>query len=176
MKTFVPFKKNLLAFLFLIGFHSAFAGDHLVFQNPSLVSGTALQLNAVYRFDNIMPNVYALVSIDSLVNGAKVAIFDDNSAGVGYADAFQPQITVPGDPAGKLHEAYAVFKITFYNTLTDDVVNLQTVSATALDIDGNATLKEFADINMGGGSATYMSTTPDIAVIEYFSTYKLQGG
>ena len=169
MKTFVPFKKNLLAFLLLIGFRSAFAGDHLVFQNPSLVSGTALQLNAVYRFDNIMPNVYALVSIDSLVNGAKVAIFDDNSAGVGYADAFQPQITVPGLPAGILHEAYAVFKITFYNTVTNDVVNLQTVGATALDIDGNATLKEFAEIDMGGGNATYMSTTPDISVISILS-------
>jgi hypothetical protein len=30
MTTFVPFKKNLLASLLLIGFHSAFAGDHLV--------------------------------------------------------------------------------------------------------------------------------------------------
>jgi hypothetical protein len=70
----------VLAFLLLTGFRAAFAADHLVFKNPSLVSGTALQLNALYRFDNIMPNVYALVSIDSLVNGASVAILDDNSA------------------------------------------------------------------------------------------------
>ena len=56
-----------------------------------------------------MPNVYALVSIDSLVNGAKVAIFDDNSTGVGYADAFQPQITVPGNPAGILTRSLRSF-------------------------------------------------------------------
>src|SRR6185295_8800161 len=164
MKTFVPFKKIVLAFVLLTGFRSAFAADHLIFKNPSLVSGTALHVNAVYRFDNVMPNVYALVSIDSLVNGATVAIFDDNSAGVGYTDAFQPQVTVPGILGGLLHEAYALFKITFYSTSTNDVINLQTVSATALDIDGSATLKEFAEINMSGGNATYMSTTPDISV------------
>lgn len=39
----MPCKKNLLAFLLLIGFRFAFANDHLIFQNPSLVSGTALQ-------------------------------------------------------------------------------------------------------------------------------------
>ena len=60
--------------------------------------------------------------------------------------------------------------------MTNDVVNLQTVGATALDIDGNATLKEFAEIDMGGGNATYMSTTPDISVISILSGIKLQGG
>ncbi|MFI5187375.1 MAG: T9SS type A sorting domain-containing protein [Chitinophagales bacterium] len=165
MKTTVPFKKTLLVFFLLITFRLAFAVDHLIFKSPTLVSGTALKLNAVYRFDNIMPNVYALVSIDSLINGATVPIFDDNSAGTGYTDAFQPQVTIPGDPHGNLHESYAVFKITFYNSLTNGVITLQTVGATALDIDGNADLKEFDEIDMNGGNATYMSTTPDISVV-----------
>jgi len=164
MKTFVPFKKALLVLFLLITFRSAFAIDHLVFTNATKVSGASLQLNAVYRFDNVMPNVYALVSIDSLVNGATVAIIDDDGAGVGYKDAFQPQVTTPGDSHSILHEAYAVFTITFYNSLTNGIITLQTVGATALDIDGNASIKELDEIDMKGGSASYMSTTPDILV------------
>ncbi|HEY1872129.1 MAG TPA: hypothetical protein VGG71_13800, partial [Chitinophagaceae bacterium] len=165
MKTFVPLKKTFLAFFLLVAFRTSFAGDHLVFQNPTLVSGSALQLNAVYRFDNVMPDVYAVVSIDSLINGATVAILDDNTPGVGYTDAFQPQVTVPGDPSGNVHEGYAVFKITFYNSLTDAVISLQNVGVTAVDVDGSSTLKEFAIVDMNGGSASYMSTTPDISVV-----------
>lgn len=165
MKTIVPFKKTFFVLALLITSRFALAVDHLVFKNPSLTSGTALKLNAVYRFDNVMPNVYALVSIDSLINGASVALFDDNSAGTGYTDAFQPQVTIPGDSHGNLHESYAVFKITFYNSLTNGIITLQSVGATALDIDGNADLKEFDEIDMNGGTATYMNATPDISMI-----------
>ncbi|MBK6991560.1 MAG: hypothetical protein IPH34_06905 [Chitinophagaceae bacterium] len=42
---------------------------------------------------------------------------------------------------------------------------LNNVNATALDIDGNLTLKEFVKIDMGTGSLmSYMSTTTDILV------------
>ncbi len=165
MKTIVPSKKVLLVVLLTTSLRFAFADDHLIFTNPNLVSGTPLELNAVYRFDNVMTNVYALVSIDSLINGATVADIDDNSSGAGYTDALQPRINIPGDANGYLHEAYAVFKITFYNSLTDGAITLQSVGATALDIDGNNNVKEFAEINMNGGSAKYMSITPDISVI-----------
>ncbi len=165
MKTIVPSEKVLLVVFLTTSLRFAFANDHLIFTNPKLVSGSALQLKAVYRFDSVMTDVYALVSIDSLINGATVADIDDNSSGVGYTDAFQPRITIPGDPNGNLHEAYAVFKITFYNSLTDGVVTLQSIGTTALDIDGNDNLKEFVEINMNGGSAKYMSTTPDISVL-----------
>ena len=165
MKTIVPSKKVLLVVLLTTSLRFAFADDHLIFTNPNLVSGTSLELNAVYRFDNVLTNVYALVSIDSLINGATVADIDDNSSGAGYTDALQPRINIPGDANGYLHEAYAVFKITFYNSLTDGAITLQSVGATALDIDGNDNVKEFAEINMNGGSAKYMSITPDISVI-----------
>jgi hypothetical protein len=83
---------------------------------------------------------------------------------MGYTDAFQPEITIPGDSYNRLHEAYAVFKITFYSSFTNSVTTLESVGATALDIDGNANLKEFAELNMDGGTAKYMSITPDISV------------
>ncbi len=148
------------------------SGKHLGFGKPKLISGKALKLGAVYRFDEIIPNVYALLSIDSLVNGASVDEIDDNSNGVGYTDALQPRVNVPGLLRSLSHEAYAVFKMSFYNSGDNSSVNMQTVSATSLDIDGNATLKEFDEIDMGGGTATYMSTTPDISVISLLSGLK----
>jgi hypothetical protein len=171
MKTIVPSMKVLLVIFLTTTLKFAFAdddhgssNDHLAFSNPSLVSGTQLSLGAVYRFDNVMSNVYALVRIDSLVNGAQVKKIDDDSRGAGYTDAFQPEITIPGDSYNRLHEAYAVFKITFYSSLTNGLTTLESVGATALDIDGNINLKEFAELNMDGGTAKYMSITPDISV------------
>ena len=85
MKTFVPLKKNLLASLLLIAFHSAFASDHLVFQNPSLVSGDALQLNAVYRFDNVK------YGATNLQTGSSTRQFSLYMHGIQYPN----QITLP---------------------------------------------------------------------------------
>lgn len=43
---------------------------------------------------------------------------------------------------------------------------LSDVRGTALDIDGNVNLKEFAEINVGnGGTMSYMSTTTDISLL-----------
>jgi hypothetical protein len=149
--------KNYFVAIFIVFFQFAFADN-----GPE----------SYLVFDNVADKVYALVTIDSLINGAQVANIDDNGNGVGYSIALQPKVTVPGLLKASSHEAYAVFKIGFYNKGNDAPVNLQTVNATALDIDGNATLKEFAEINMDGGSATYMSTTPDISVISILSGLK----
>src|SRR4029078_5972515 len=88
---------------------------------------------------------------------------DDNSNGLGYKDALQPEIQ-SGNIIGS---SYAVFTISFYQAGTQIPAYLQQVNATALDIDGNLTLKEFAEINMGtGGVAKYMSTTLDISLLD----------
>lgn len=147
-------------------------GKHLGFGKPKLISGKALKVGAIYRFDEITPGIYALLTIDSLVNGAQVDDIDDNSNGVGYTDALQPRVNIPGLRNSVSHDAYAVFTMDFYNSTTNGSVNLQTLNATGLDIDGNATLKEFDEIDMGGGTATYMSTTPDISVISILSGLK----
>ena len=164
MKTFAPFKRLLVVFFLLLLMQILKAQTGLVFTSPTLVSGTALQLGAVYRFNNVVTGGYALVTIDSLINGATVGTIDDNTPGLGYLEALQPSVTTPGQFLGILHEAYAVFKIAFYNTSNNTVLTLQSVNATALDIDGNPTLKELAEINMSGGSASYMSTTLDLAM------------
>jgi hypothetical protein len=176
MKTFVQFKKIsfhyvmvtifLLHGVIVINAQSGSANlltDGLKFSNPSLQSGTDLQTGAKYLFQNVTTGIDAVVSIDSLVNGAKVVSVDDNTPGTGYLDALQPSVQ-SGNIVG---DSYAVFTVNFYNAGTNQPVDLQTVNATALDIDGNLTLKEFAQINMGSGAqATYMSTTSDISLLQ----------
>jgi hypothetical protein len=133
----------------------------LVFNNYTLISGTNLQKGSVYRFLNVIPNVNATVRIDTLVGGAEVKKVDDNTSGLGYSNAFQPEIKIPSGSG----EAYAQFTFTFYKPDNITLENIDSVRATAVDLDGNLRMKEFMEINMGGGSASYMSTTLDISVL-----------
>lgn len=136
----------------------------LQFDNYSILSGSPLQLGAKYLFINVKNNVDAVISIDSLVNGAKVNTIDDNSNGTGYKEAFQPAV----QSGGVIGYSYAVFGIKFYQHTSPAATiptTIPVVYSTALDIDGNATLKEFVRINTGAGSTmSYLTNTPDIAV------------
>lgn len=169
MKSIVPFKKvflkALVTAILILSFSSLYAHDTpvadningLSFKNPSLISGTDLKKGAVYLFKGVSKGVSAKVTITDLVGGASVKKIDDNSGGLGYTDAFQPEIQIGGKG-----ESYAVFTINFIDSATGYAKQLKTVQATSLDIDGNATLKEFADIDMNGGTAAYMGTTLEI--------------
>jgi Secretion system C-terminal sorting domain len=133
------------------------SGNGLVFKNPSLKTGTDLKKGATYLFKTVTTGVDAIVSIDDLVNGASVKKIDDNSGGLGFIDAFQPEVQIGGKG-----ESYALFTVKFINATTGDPETLKSVQGTSIDIDGNGTLKEFADINMNGGTATYMGGTLEI--------------
>lgn len=163
MKTVLLFKKRVLNFtslaILLSVMQTSFAqsSQALVFKNPTLKSGTALRKGAVYVFKDVSTGVDATISIDDLVNGATVKKIDDNSGGLGYTEAFQPEIQTGGSG-----ESYAVFTIRFINAANGNAVIMKSVSATALDIDGNPTVKEFGEVNMNGGNATYMGNTLEI--------------
>lgn len=129
---------------------------------PVLKSGNALKKDAVYLFSNVFAGIDATVKIDTLVNGAEVMKIDDNSGGLGYIDAFQPEIRIPK----QIGEAYASFTFNFYEAGTTTPKIMHNVQASTLDIDGNLLLKEFSEINMGGGIASFMSTTLDINVLQ----------
>ena len=171
MKTVVPFK-NLTLFAAIIilvavtknsSAQSGLLSDGLRFDNPSLVSGADLQTGAIYLFQDVYTNTDAVVRIDSLVNGATVNSIDDNGNGMGYKDAFQPKVK----SGGVIGKSYAVFSVGFYLKGTSTPAYLDVVNATALDIDGNATLKEFAEMRLGNGAtATYMSSTTDLSLLQ----------
>lgn len=167
MKTIVPIKNVLVPVLLTVfsittASHSnaqaiSSSVNGLVFKNPTLKSGTDLQKGAVYLFTNVAQGINATVAVTDFVNGASLKKIDDNSGGLGYTDAFQPEVQIGGKG-----ESYALFTISFIDASTSLPVTLQSVQATALDIDGNASLKEFTDINMNGGTAAYMGTTLEI--------------
>ncbi|MFM9908679.1 MAG: hypothetical protein ACKVOW_05000, partial [Chitinophagaceae bacterium] len=101
MKTnFTLFKITFLT-LSLIIFYSinGFSQPDYVFQKSSLVSGTDNEVGAVYRFPSVKPGIDALVSIDFISIGVKIADFDDNKNG-GFDEAFQPRINAKGKTNG----------------------------------------------------------------------------
>lgn len=126
-------------------------------------STTDKKVGAIYLVEDVAPGIDAKIRIDSLVNGARVMQVDDNGAGVGYKGAFQPEIRT----GGVIGKSYAVFTFSFYRANTNTPQALQSLNVTALDIDGNLNLKEFAEINVGnGGIAKYMSTTNDLSLLQ----------
>jgi hypothetical protein len=166
MKTIVPVRKffsQLAASVILImtvsSLNAQLSGtpNGLVFKSPVLESGEGLKKGAVYLFKSVTKGINAKVTITDLVGGASVKKIDDNSGGLGYTDAFQPEVQIGG-----FGESYALFTVSFIDSATGFAKQLKTVQATSLDIDGNSTLKEFVDVNMNGGTAAYMGTTLEI--------------
>ena len=169
MKTTLPFK-ILLTLIVALSFyqsHSQVKNTGLVFRNPVLKSGYALRQGAVYLFSNVFAGIDATVRIDALVNGAQVNKIDDNSNGLGYIDAFQPEIRIPRLKG----EAYATFTFRFYEAGTPVLKIMNNVQASTVDVDGNPLLKEFSEIDMGGGKASFMSSALDINVLQVLSNH-----
>lgn len=97
------------------------------FRNPVLLSGTDLQIGAVYRFSNVRPGVDGIITITDMV---KVTL-DQLDGPSGFAEAFQPYIHCPGKSKG-----YVEFHLDFVQagTLTPKI--MAEVPITAIDIDG----------------------------------------
>ncbi len=134
----------------------------LSFTNPQLISGQNLKKNSVYLFSNVYSGLDARLTVVDLVNGATITKIDDNTSGLGYVRALQPEIKTPGG----IRQAYATFRIDFYEAGTANSATIDNLQATALDIDGNLTLKEFCEIDMDGGLASFASATLDINVVQ----------
>jgi len=153
--TVVKVYKLLFSFCILL-FISQAGFSQLVFKNAALEQGDGKSIGSIYRFPGVTTNVDALVTIDSLINGSSVSNIDLPG---GYADAFQPQIK-----AGGIGLSYTVFTIKFVTSNTTTPFFLSSVSATNLDLDGTATLKEMCEIDMNGGSSKFMNNNPKISV------------
>jgi Secretion system C-terminal sorting domain len=114
----------------------------LEFRNPVLISGTAGQVGAIYRFPNVIPAVDAHIRIDSMIGGASLVNID--VTGFGYDHAWQPRINGPSAPVN--NKSYIRWDVSFKATGTDNQITLPCMSLSAVDIDGdNAGIKEFID-------------------------------
>jgi len=142
--------KQLIAFISFLLPATVLAAPDYTFTAAALQSGTDLQVGAVYRFTAVKPGVDALVTITFITAGCSVTKIDND--GTGYSAAFQPEVLVPSKTTG-----YAQFNILFVVTATSTPMLQTEIPATAIDIDGNASLwggalNEYDQISMGASS------------------------
>ncbi len=113
------------------------------FQNPTLLSGTAGAVGAVYRFNGVLPGINANLSIiGKSHNDIVIASIDEPAAtNGGYDNAFQPIINFawdnsagPFDPTG---DEYVRFRIDFLTASDGSTAVMSDMKATAIDVDGN---------------------------------------
>ncbi len=134
---------------------------------PSLITSaaTALLPGAKYRFSDVANGMSAVVTIVSATGGATVAILDDNT--LTKPEAFSPAINVPANSNGLVE-----FKIEYFTGNSNNTKTMDTLRATAMDIDGSGSLHEVDALNLGaGGVVSYMSTSPQISVIKSGNTF-----
>ncbi|MFA5667606.1 MAG: DUF2341 domain-containing protein [Balneolaceae bacterium] len=105
------------------------------FQNPTLFSGNALQVGAVYKFPSVLPGVYATVEVVTMNNVQMIDIDDDYT--INLPNDFSPYITNNNSGDG-----YVDFEISFFDSTTDQSRYL-TFAATSSDVDGTGNLKDY---------------------------------
>lgn len=133
---------------------------------PDVLSGVLNGLNSKCKFYNVRLGMDAEVTVKSASSNASIDIFDDNT--VTKPEAFSPKIKVPAGQSG-----YVEFEIKFVHSITGTAFEMDSLFVTAIDIDGNATLKEFDVLNLGSGStAIHASATPEITVEKHGNEYK----
>lgn len=130
----------------------------LKFYSPVLISGTNGQAGAVYLFQNVNPGVDAHIEVLGLYGGATLYNIDD-SAGIGYYDAFQPYVgAAPNDTS------YIDWKITFKVAGTTTDTLLPCIAVTGVDVDGDgAYLKEFIEAATPGSIAVDPATILNVS-------------
>ena len=147
MKTFTHVRKYIaFSVLSLIAAFSQTQAQcvapSLTFENPILISGTAGQVGATYRFSKVTPNADAFITIDSLVGGAVLSNVDITT--IGYRHAWQPVVSGPSTPAGSAY--YIRWSISFRATGTSSVTNIPCLNISAIDVDGdNRKMREFVE-------------------------------
>lgn len=131
----------------------------------SSVNGDTLGVGAVYKFANIASGTYAKVTIVGATGGATVVMIDDND--LTKPEAFSPRINIPAHSTGMVE-----FKIEFFKTSNNNVKILDTLIATAMDIDGSPDLHEMDALDLGTGSVlSYQSNNLEIAVTKTGNLY-----
>ncbi len=112
----------------------------MTWANPVLTGGTALQLNAVYKFPSVTPGVDAYVTVTGISGGASLTSVDDNT--FGYSAAWQPVVKTPA--AMGASTSYVSFKVNFKNSSDNSPHTYTCFQLSCIDVDGDgAGVKEF---------------------------------
>lgn len=133
----------------------------LSLQSPQLISGVDGKLNAIYRFAEVITGIDVEVKISAISNGASISNIDLPSSTTGYSPAFQPTVTFASGTSSNPVTSYMEFTLRFKKagTSTDTIVS--SISATAIDIDGNNRILESVE----AFTPSSYSTNPDCKLI-----------
>jgi hypothetical protein len=152
------YKGCVFTMICLLSISSIAAPPDFDFRNPTLISGTNLQLNARYRFANVKTGVDAVVTIMAFSGGVTLNQMDGPT---GYVEAFQPVIFAPANSNG-----YVEFRIQFVTSGTLAGLSMPNISSTSLDIDGTLSgtgnLFEYDMVALNAATSVYnfdMGTT-----------------
>jgi len=120
--------------------------QELIFTNPALVSGTAGNDNAVYRFSNVTASVDALVKVKRR-SASDIIIKDIDVSEFGWNKAFQPQIGPASGLVSGTKDWWVEFEMFFVQSGTDESAEVSEFNLTSLDIDGdNLTIREYVEL------------------------------
>ena len=156
----------LLILLFSSTSFSQSVIPELIFQNPVLISGTAGQDEAVYKFSNVATDIDATVQIKAR-SGSSVILTNIDIANLGFNNAFQPQLGIAGN-VPSYQSWWMEFEMKFYKAGTVDKQNITKFYVTSLDVDGDgASIQEFVQMekikNISYSSVTYLQEVPLIS-------------
>ncbi|MFZ1368765.1 MAG: T9SS type A sorting domain-containing protein [Ferruginibacter sp.] len=126
---------------------------------PQRLSGSNNAVNSTYRIANVKTGMDAIVTIVSATGGASVRILDDNNTA--KPEAFSPNIRIPRNVTGLIQ-----FKIELVNAGTLIQHMVDSLYATAIDIDGSSNLHEIDAVDMYGGTSSYLAANPQISLAQ----------
>jgi hypothetical protein len=149
----------LISILLICISTSSFSQPDYSFKNPTLVSGSNLAINAVYRFKTVKPGTDALVKILNTTGGITLNSIDESWTG--YNEAFQPFLNVP-----PLADGYVEFEISFVTPNGTNPKNQSEVSMTCVDIDGlgfsNGNIYEQDQLELINGYYDFSGSSPEL--------------
>jgi hypothetical protein len=129
----------------------------LVFQNPTLISGTAGQDGAIYRFSNVASGIDATIKIVGRSSNS-VVLSTIDSTGIGWSKAFQPVVGIPGNVSPN-QNWWMEFQLRFYAGSSTTYKKIKNFQVTAIDVDGDGqSLQEYIQMNRAT-SNTYSPIT-----------------
>ncbi len=157
----LPISKKLTLFLFLSFFSfQVYSQPDYSFNSRTLVSGTNLQIGAVYLYQNVRPGVDARVVVTAMTGG--VTITDIDGTG-GFVEALQPVISLPA-----LANGYVEFRIDFYLAGTLIPAVQTEVPITPIDVDGQKysglPIYEFDEVRNITGYTMYQMVGSEVTI------------
>ncbi|MEO0040881.1 MAG: hypothetical protein RL329_329, partial [Bacteroidota bacterium] len=143
------------------------------FKNPTLLTGTAGQVGAVYKFSNVASGTDAHAEIVTMNNATLVHA--DVSNPPGYDAAWQPVVAASSG-------GYIDWKITFKQTNTNTDVTVNCVSSTAVSLDGDGSaMQKYVQTtghigNFTATGSTVGVTNPTVGTVKATGQLAISGG